>query len=113
MFADMLSEPQKAAIASVAIAHAELEPKLDRCIIELCHLQWPHGEVLLENTRVERKLEILDKLLKIEFHGTGFPTEFKSVYEALKDLNSQRNTIIHGQWTLRSLAAALLNLGRQ
>lgn len=104
MFADLLSETQKAAIADVAIAHAELESELDLCIIELCKLYWPHGAVLLENIRVERKLDILNKLIEVEFHGREVPPLFKTTYVALKELNTQRNTIIHGQWTLRSLA---------
>lgn len=104
MFADLLSEAQKAAIAEVAIAHAELESELDRCIIELCKLFWPHGAILLESARVERKLDIFSQLLETEFRESEVPPLFRTTCAALKDLNTQRNTIIHGQWTLRSMA---------
>ncbi len=104
MFSDLLTEAQKAAIANVTIASSELETELERCIIELCRLWWPHGAVLLENLRVESKLNILQQLLETEFHGKGVPEAFSYVYSNLKDLNAQRNTIVHGQWTLRSLA---------
>ena len=104
MFADMLSDDQKAAIADVAIAHAELEAELDRCIIDLCKVYWPHGAILLDGVRVERKIEILTKLLEVEFHDKDIPPLLLTVCADLKSLNTQRNIIIHGQWTLRSLA---------
>jgi hypothetical protein len=104
MFADMLSKDQKAAIADVAIAHAELEAELDRCIIDLCKVYWPHGAILLDAVRVERKLDMLIKLLEVEFRGKDVPPLLLTVCADLKSLNSQRNVVIHGQWTLRSLA---------
>ncbi len=104
MFADLLTEAQKAAIADVAIASSELEAEIERCIIELCRLYWPHGAVLLENIRVEAKLNIFQQLLLIEFRDSAIPEGFTFAYNNLKDLNAQRNTIIHGQWTLRSFA---------
>lgn len=104
MFADILSEEQKAAIADVAIAHAELEAELDRCVIDLCKLFWPFGAILLDGVRVERKIDILMKLLEVEFHGKTTPPLLEKVCSDLKALNTQRNVIIHGQWTLRSLA---------
>ena len=109
MFADMLSEDQKAAIADVAIAHAELETELDRCIIDLCKIYWPHGAILLDGVRVERKIDMLTKLLEVEFHGSAVPHLLLTVCADLKSLNTQRNVIIHGQWTLRSLANYDLN----
>lgn len=104
MFSDLLTEAQKSAIADVTIASAELEAEVERCIIELCRLWWPHGSVLLENTRVESKLNILQQLLQAEFHDKQVPEGFTLAYNNLKDLNAQRNTIVHGQWTLKSLA---------
>lgn len=104
MFADMLSEAQKSAIADVAIAHAELEAELDHCVIQLCNLHWPHGAILLDGVGVERKIGMFARLLEIEFNGRDVPTMFKATCADLKALNTQRNTIIHGQWTLRSLA---------
>ena len=101
MFADLLTEAQKAAIADVAIAGSELEAEIERCIIELCRLHWPHGAVLLENVRVEAKLNIFQQLLLVEFRDAAIPEGFTFAYNNLKDLNAQRNTIIHGQWTLR------------
>ena len=104
MFSDLLTEAQKSAIADVAIASSELEAEVERCIIELCRLWWPHGSVLLENTRLESKLNIFQQLLQAEFQGKVVPEGFTFVHTSLKDLNAQRNTIVHGQWTLRSLA---------
>lgn len=104
MYADMLSNDQKSAIADVAIAHAELETELDRCIIDLCKMHWPHGAILLDGVRVERKIEILEKLIEVEFDQKCVPPSLLKVCADLKSLNTQRNVIIHGQWTLRSLA---------
>lgn len=104
MFSDLLNEAQKTAIADVTIASSELEAEVERCIIELCRLWWPHGSVLLDNMRVEAKLNVFQQLLETEFREKAFPEGFTFVHSNLKDLNTQRNTIVHGQWTLRSLA---------
>ena len=109
MFSDLLSETQKSAIADVAIASAELEAEVERCIIELCRLWWPHGSVLLENVRVESKLNVFQQLLQADFKGKEVPEGFVFVHNNLKDLNAQRNTIMHGQWTLRSLAVGRID----
>ena len=106
MFSDLLSEAQKAAIADVTIASSELEAELERCIIQICRLYWPHGTILLENMRVESKLNTFHQLLAAEFRDKGIPEGFTFAYNNLKDLNAQRNTIVHGQWTLRSFAIA-------
>jgi hypothetical protein len=44
------------------------------------------------------------KLLEVEFYGKDVPPLLEAVCADLKSLNTQRNVIIHGQWTLRSLA---------
>jgi hypothetical protein len=54
--------------------------------------------------RLEAKLNIFQQLLQIEFHKTEVPEGFTFMHANLKNLNAQRNTIIHGQWTLRSFA---------
>lgn len=105
MFAELLSESQKASIAAVAIAHVEVEVEVERCIIELCGVSWLHGAVLIEKTSFERKLEIFKQLLEIEFHETAVPLALRQVDASLRDLNAQRNTVIHGQWTVRSLVS--------
>ncbi len=67
MFSELLTEAQKAAIADVTIASSELETEVERCIIELCRLWWPHGSILLENMRVESKLNTFHQLLVADF----------------------------------------------
>lgn len=104
IFADWLTPAQKSAIADVAIASSELEAELERCIIELCRLWWPHGAILLANVRLDARLGMLYELLKVEYHDKAFPADFQTVYTNLKDLNAKRNTIIHGEWILSSLA---------
>lgn len=102
MLFEKLTESQRAAIAEVAVASSELEAELERSIIELCKLWWPHGAVLLDNVRVEAKLNILQSLIDAEFNGKPLVAEFKAVFDSLKSLNSQRNTIIHGNWVTKS-----------
>lgn len=102
MLFDKLTESQRAAIAEVAVASSELEAELERSIIELCKLWWPHGAVLLDNVRVEAKLNILQALIDVEFNGKPLVAKFKAVFDSLKSLNSQRNTIIHGDWVAKS-----------
>ncbi|MGA7181600.1 MAG: hypothetical protein WBX11_18730 [Thiobacillaceae bacterium] len=106
MFSDMLSEAQKAAIADVTIASSELEAELERCIIELCKLTWSHGSILLENMRIDSKLNVFRQLLVAEFNDKDVPEGFTYANNNLKDLNAQRNVIVHGQWTLKSFAVA-------
>ena len=104
MFADMLNDAQKAAIADVTIESAQLEVELERCIIQLCKLWWPHGSVLLENVRLEGKLTVFEKLLAAEYAKTVVPEGFRVACDQLRNLNTQRNTIVHGEWMLKSMA---------
>ena len=107
MHSVLLSEAQKAAIADVAIASSELEAEVERCIIELCKLWWPHGSILLNNVRIEAKLSIFQQLIDVEFHGKTIAEDFRFVCCNLKDLNAQRNTIIHGEWVTKSWSEEL------
>lgn len=100
-FASWLTPAQKRAIADVAIASSELEADLERCIIEFCRLWWPHGAVLLDKVSLDAKLGMLNELIKVEFRGKTVPSKFSEVHRALKDLNSKRNLVIHGEWMLR------------
>ena len=102
MSANLLTDARKTAIADVAIASAELEAEVERCIVDLCKL-WPgHGRVLLERASVDAKIGIFRQLLEAEFPDAPFLSEFVSVCETLKSLNSERNTVIHGQWVPKS-----------
>lgn len=105
MSANLLSDAQKFAIADITIASTDLDLEVERCIIELCKLQWLHGVVLLENVSVAAKLDMFQQLLQIEFHSSKIPDGFVFVNQNLKDLNAQRNTIVHGQWMTRSFAS--------
>lgn len=95
---DQLTEKQKAAIADVAIASAELESEIERCIIDLCRL-WPgHGQVLLSSARLEAKLNLFRQLIEAEQPDSKAFEDFSEVIDELKRLTSTRNTVIHGSW---------------
>ena len=98
VFADLLTHAQKVAIAHVAIESAAMETEIQLCVMDLCRLRYNQGEVLLKNVRLDAKTDIFFQLVQLEFPDSQLPDNFKFLREQLKNLNAQRNTIIHGEW---------------
>lgn len=102
MSASLLTDAQKSAIADVAIASAELDAEIERCIVDLCKIWSGHGRVLLERVSADAKIGLFKQLLESEFPDDPLLTEFDAVCDGLKSLNKERNTVIHGQWVPKS-----------
>ena len=102
VFADLLTHAQKVAIARVAIESAAMETEIQLCVMDLYRLRYNQGEVLLKNVRLDAKTDFFFQLVQLEFPDSQLPDNFKFVREQLKNLNAQRNTIIHGDWIPRS-----------
>lgn len=103
MLSDQLTESQKSAIADVAIAGAELESSLQRFIADICGLNATHAAILLGNVRLDAKLNTLQQIVESDPPSTAAQVRLEFAIANLKDLNAQRNTIIHGQWVPQSL----------
>ena len=102
MISDQLTELHKSAIADVAIAGAELESSLEWFIADLCGLNPAHAAILLGNVRLDAKLNTPQQIVESDPPSTAGQERLAFAIANLKNLNAQRNTIIHGQWMPQS-----------
>lgn len=93
-----LTTEQKVSIADVTVSCSEAEKIIERCIIRLCGGAVRRARIMMGSCRLDKKIEMLSKLLDEESLDHDSRKEFKFISDQLKQLNARRNIIIHGDW---------------
>mgnify|MGYP000895688977 CR=1 FL=1 len=106
---EIMSAEQLAEIGSVALESTECEVMVESLIWALAGLDSERGKLFTQSLMMNSRLELLLAVAKSRLTTEEQVTRLTAIVGALKELNTKRNTIIHGSWgawvTLRELAA--------
>lgn len=83
-------------VGAVAVTYSHLEHKLTALIAMILQLQKPEARLVLDDPPIFDRLDTIQDLFALKGLLPDFP--FKEFWEELKELNSQRNNIVHGIW---------------
>lgn len=87
-------------IGRVAIESAWLELTTDMYIRKLARLKRKTAEALLDGRMMGGKLELLKSLGRANLPDTKLRNEFSDIVAAASAANTNRNTVIHGIWSI-------------
>src|SRR6266478_10037693 len=93
-----LSDAERAWIGAVAVESAYLEKLIEQTVWALSGLSSAHGQIFTDSTPFSRKVELLDSLGKAAIVDEAELEAFSEILRELRGANTDRNTIIHGQW---------------
>ncbi len=103
-----MSAEQLAEIGSIALESTECEVMVESLIWDLAGLDTDAGKLFTHSMQMNTRLETLSSLGKARLSSEDQLNKFAAIISTLKDLNSKRNTVIHGSWgawvTLREIA---------
>ena len=96
----ILKSDQLAAIGCLAIHSSSLEERIAKAIWATCKLDEKIGRIFTDNTQLAGKIETLQNLMKYRLNSDAAKFAFKDLYERIKGAIPDRNTVIHGSWSL-------------
>lgn len=99
----VLTTEQLAAIGSIAVESAYLEDFVDFMIAWLAGLPDEQLSILIPRAMLDGKLDILRNLGIIKLRSKRRKEEFQQIIAKLKELNSQRNIAVHGNWQSKEM----------
>lgn len=83
-------------IGRVAVTYSHLEHKMTAMIGMILQLQKPEARLALDEPPVWERLDTIQDLFALKALIPEFP--FKVFWEELKEINAQRNNLVHGIW---------------
>lgn len=103
----MLSQEQLRAIGCLAIEVTRLEEMVGIVIQEVSGLSNADAETFTFGWMLDKKVEAMKTILTPRLKAAGEVDTFADLYARIKDLNTRRNTVIHGRWERTSSTDAV------
>jgi hypothetical protein len=94
----LLSQEQLAALGEVAANSAELEWMLGFVLMWCLRLNGTQTRAIIGDAMLHRRITLLEVVGDENLPDQAFKGELKKLIERMKDLSSNRNTVIHGTW---------------
>jgi hypothetical protein len=94
----VLDQRDLALIGSIALECTYCEQAVEQIIWCLCKLKPEQGKFFTDRILLDKRLELLGDLWKPLLKGQAL-VRLTDLIGRIKEMNSKRNTIIHGEWT--------------
>ena len=95
----LLTKDQLAALGEVAANSAALEWMLGFVVMWALKLNGRQTRAIIADVMLHRRIILLEAIGDEALdEGTDLKDEFNAIIKRMKDLSSDRNTVIHGQW---------------
>lgn len=95
---NLLSQQQLAALGEVAANSAELEWMLGFVLMWCLRLNGTQTRAIIGDAMLHRRITLLEVVGRENLPDRALKGEFGKLIKRMKELSSNRNTVIHGTW---------------